>query len=225
MKVGMVFALFGIWTALLLSGCGKGEEQVTQESWANPQFGLSASYPSNWVYKDTWMHGADLRRSGEIVLFHRPVEMGTGEVRDRPPLVRLTWTPKTAAPAGSVPDATGGVDIPMQQVEGPMGVPLNVQDTGITSGWVEMGARDIKENQYIWEGNIPAREATAVAPTRSAFSATYSGQLAGQDLRVREIWLEFSTGRLEIVAVAPEGSDDMAAASQIAESIRYQAPR
>ncbi len=210
--------------AILLSpGCSKKQAPTTMVSWNSAKYRMTVAYPSNWKVKDLDYPEDPKRGVMAVVLFRKLTENDKPELTERPPLIKILWTPKTSADpaAQSTPEpqiTSGGA--PDIQDYGRLGVP--VEHSGMTTGWTEFGAEGIKTRKLIWPGDIPAEEATALAVQGSPFfSEQTGGQLIGEKQSVRKVLLSLQGGFYEITRVAPmKEADTLKEADQIVDSLR-----
>lgn len=207
------------------AGCGKKETAGPPTTWTNGNYHLSVTYPGKaWKTKDLLRVDDPKRGIVTIVLFARPTDLDHGEAHENPPMVTIKWIP-SSAPAGQNAQATGAA-APLagaqQGGETPNIGGAPTQSGGITYGWVEFQAQNVKNRQMQWTGGLPAEEATAIAKAGTPFfTEQTNGQLVGPDMSVRVVQIRTQAGTYEIARVAPaDKADILAEGDGIVNSIR-----
>ncbi|MCC6485645.1 MAG: hypothetical protein IT209_12430 [Armatimonadetes bacterium] len=204
--------------ALICFGCGKkgaSTQEAPAATWSNPQYHMSATYPSDWLINSTPQ--VEDPKTGEttVVLWEQAGTRSGSTAQQRPPYVMIRYQPGATAPA---PAGSSNLETSPEQQPEVLGVPTVKSD--VTAGWLEFGAQDIQSKDTQFAG-VAAQEGTALLKAGSAAYSTYTGQLAGKDELLRVIIAPAATGRYEITRVAEPNSPALAQADQIVDSIRF----
>ena len=228
MKNSHLLAVSLLTVALTVAGCGKkgaSSGATASKTWTNAQYHLTASYPEGWKTIEASTI-EDLKTGAvRVMLWSKPGNIPNAPACERPPYVKILYTPTAKAQMPDLPLGIQNPQSPPGAANDPdaqnrvMGVPT--ESGGLISGWNESGGKNVQTKKIKIAEGIDAEEGTALLTQGSLLHATYTGALVGPDANLRVVLIPATTGAYEVTIVAAPDSPDWQEANQIAESLKF----